>query len=62
MMKYGTRNHAYLGESTQRAMGRDGVRQVTQFVSGLICEPSKLRRLYNNSHNYERQHRKTRTY
>jgi hypothetical protein len=54
MMKYGTRNHAYLGETTERAVGRDGVRRVTQCVSGLVCEPSKLRRLYNSCHNYER--------
>jgi hypothetical protein len=53
-MKYGNRNHAYLGESTERVVGRDGVWRVTQCVSDLICEPSKLRRLYNNSHNYER--------
>jgi hypothetical protein len=61
-MKYGTRNHAYLGESTKRAVGRDGVRRVTQCVSGLVCEPSKPRRLYNSSHNYERQHLKPHTY
>jgi hypothetical protein len=58
-MKYGTRNNAYLGESTEHAVGRDGVRRVTQCVSGLVCEPSKLRRRYNSSHNYERQHQKT---
>jgi hypothetical protein len=52
-MMYGNRNHAYLGESTERMVGRDGVRRVSQCVSGLICEPSKLCRLYNNSHNYE---------
>jgi hypothetical protein len=57
-MKYRTRNHAYLDESTEHVVGRDGVRRVTQCVSGLVCEPSKLRRLHNSSHNYERQHRK----
>jgi hypothetical protein len=50
-MKYGNRNHAYLGESMERTVGRDGVQWVTQCVSGLIYEPSKLRRMYNSSHN-----------
>jgi hypothetical protein len=58
-MEYRNRNHAYLSEGTKCAMGRDGVWQVTQFVSGLICEPSKLRHLYNSSHNYEFQCNKT---
>jgi hypothetical protein len=54
-MKYGNRNHAYLSESTEHTVGRGGVRWVTQCVSGLICEPSKLCHLYNSSHNYEQQ-------
>jgi hypothetical protein len=52
-MKYGNRNHAYLGESTKRDVGRDSVRWLTQCISGLICELSKLCRLYNSSHTYE---------
>jgi hypothetical protein len=54
-MEYENRNHAYLDECMECAMGRGRVQQVTQCVSGLICESSKLCRLYNNSHNYELQ-------
>jgi hypothetical protein len=50
-MEYGNRNHAYLSKSIERVVGRGRVRRVTQCVTGLICEPSKFRRLYNNSHN-----------
>jgi hypothetical protein len=54
-MEYKNRNHAYLSKSTERVVGRDRVQRVTQCVSSLICEPSKLHHLYNNSHNYELQ-------
>jgi hypothetical protein len=60
-MKLGNRNHAYFGERMERAVGRDGVRRVAQYVSGLICEPSKLRQLYNSSHTYELQFQRTNT-
>jgi hypothetical protein len=46
-------NHAYLSESTEHTVGRGGVQWVTQCISGIICEPSKLHRMYNSSHNYE---------
>jgi hypothetical protein len=58
-MEYGNRNRAYLGESTERVVGCGVVRRVTQCVSGLVCEPSKLGRLYNSSHNYEFQCKKS---
>jgi hypothetical protein len=50
-MEYENRNHAYLGESKERAVGRSGVWWVTQCVSSLFYEPSKLCCLDNNSHN-----------
>jgi hypothetical protein len=48
-MDLGNRNHAYLDESTEHVVGHDGVWQVTQCVTSLICELSKLRRLCNIS-------------
>jgi hypothetical protein len=36
-------------------VGRDRAQWVAQCVSDLIYEPSTLHRLYNSSHNYERQ-------
>jgi hypothetical protein len=54
-MEYKNRNHAYLGESMEHVVGCGRVRWGTECVSSLICEPSKLRHLYNNSHNYEIQ-------
>jgi hypothetical protein len=52
-MEYGNNYLAYLIKSTEHVVGCGRVRWVTQCVSGLVCEPSKLRRLYNSSHNYE---------
>jgi hypothetical protein len=47
------RNHDYLGERMQRAVGFDGVRRVAQYLRGLICPPTKLHRLYDSSDMYE---------
>jgi hypothetical protein len=52
-MEYENRNHAYLSECTERAVGCGRVWQLTEGINDLICEPSKLRRMYNSSHNYE---------
>jgi hypothetical protein len=56
-MEYGSRNHAYLDESTEHTVRHSGVRRVTQCVSGLVCELSKLHHLYNSSHNCELQYK-----
>jgi hypothetical protein len=50
-MEYGNTNHAYLDESIEHAVGHSGVRRVTQRISGLIHELSKLCHLYNIRHN-----------
>jgi hypothetical protein len=52
-MKLGNRNHAYFGEIMERIVGLDGVRRVAQYLRVLVCEPSKLHRLYDSSHTYE---------
>jgi hypothetical protein len=50
-MEYENINHAYLGKSTERAMGRGEVRWVAQCITDLICESSNLCHMYNSSHN-----------
>jgi hypothetical protein len=39
----------YLGKSTEHSMGRDSVWRLTQYVTGLVCELSKLCSLCNIS-------------
>jgi hypothetical protein len=60
-MKLGNRNHAYLSERTEHAMGLSGVRWVSQYLRGLVCPLTKLHRLYDNSHTYELQFQITNT-
>jgi hypothetical protein len=50
-MEYKNRNHVYLDESTEHVVGHGRVQWVTQCVTDLVCESSKLRHLYNISHN-----------
>jgi hypothetical protein len=54
-MKLGNRNHGYLGERTERAVGLGGVRWVAQYLRGFVCPPTKLHQLYDSSHTYELQ-------
>jgi hypothetical protein len=60
-MKLGNRNHAYFGEIMECIVGLDGVRRVAQYLRVLVCEPSKLHRLYDSSHTYELQFQRTNT-
>jgi hypothetical protein len=41
--------NGYLGKSMEHTVGRDELSWVTQCVTGLICQPSKLRSLCNIS-------------
>jgi hypothetical protein len=51
----GNKNHAYLGEKMQCAVGLDEVQRVAQYLKGLVCPPTKLHRLYDSGDTYELQ-------